>query len=405
MQVKLTHELFQEAIPVIEQIEQAGFEAYFVGGSVRDIILDRPIHDIDIATSATPEEIKSIFSRTIDVGIDHGTVMVLFEKASYEITTYRSEGTYSDHRRPDQVEFVRDLKEDLLRRDFTMNALALSRTGQIIDYYDGQGDIKRQQIACVGNPYERFNEDALRIMRALRFMAQLNFTISHATLEAIRALNEQLKLISIERMTIEWHKLCLGKAYPQAIRLMLSSGVAEQLPAIDYFRKSLHILTEHPIQWRDEADVWTTVLFLSNHSSDMVHHIQTAYKLSNQLTQQIKQRLLALNQLNTRLDKKWSNKELYELNVNIESAAHLAAQLFEDFKDDDASLRYNTLPIHSKRDIVVTGKELKQLIPPSSIYSVILNDIEEKILNHHLQNEQNELLDYIQFNYKDYLCF
>ena len=147
---------FKQALPIIDKIEEAGFEAYFVGGSVRDTLLNKPINDVDIATSAKPNEIKEIFPKTIDVGIEHGTVMVLWKDASYEITTFRTESTYQDFRRPDTVEFVRSLKEDLKRRDFTINALAMDRDGKIIDYFNGQKDLENNLIKAVGIPEERF---------------------------------------------------------------------------------------------------------------------------------------------------------------------------------------------------------------------------------------------------------
>lgn len=166
---------FAEAAPLLKKIEAAGYEAYFVGGSVRDTILGQPIHDVDIATSAFPAEIKALFPRTIDIGIEHGTVLVLWEQAQYEITTFRTEAAYQDYRRPDKVDFVRSLKEDLKRRDFTINALALQEDGVIIDLFDGLADIDNQILRAVGHPQERFHEDALRMMRGLRFVSQLGF--------------------------------------------------------------------------------------------------------------------------------------------------------------------------------------------------------------------------------------
>ena len=148
---------YQKAIPVLKKLENEGYEAYFVGGSVRDILLNQPIHDVDIATSAFPEEIKQLFPKTIDIGIEHGTVLVLENDEQYEITTFRTESTYQDYRRPDHVEFVRSLAEDLKRRDFTINAFALKEDGEIIDLFDGLQDLEEQILRAVGNPHERFH--------------------------------------------------------------------------------------------------------------------------------------------------------------------------------------------------------------------------------------------------------
>ena len=143
---------FIDALPILETIEKAGYEAYFVGGSVRDTMLSKPIHDVDIATSAYPEEIKKIFKRTVDTGIEHGTVMILDHGTGYETTTFRTESTYTDFRRPDEVKFVRSLDEDLKRRDFTVNALALTKDGEVIDLFGGVQDMSAQILRAVGKP-------------------------------------------------------------------------------------------------------------------------------------------------------------------------------------------------------------------------------------------------------------
>ena len=199
MKLKQLPREYQKAIPVLNKLEQAGFEAYFVGGSVRDILLDQPIHDVDIATSAFPEEIKQLFPKTIDIGIEHGTVLVLAEEEQYEITTFRTESTYQDYRRPDHVEFVRSLEEDLKRRDFTINAFALKEDGQIIDLFDGLADLENQILRAVGDPQERFHEDALRMMRGIRFVSQIGFTLEQETAAAIQANHSLLGKISVER--------------------------------------------------------------------------------------------------------------------------------------------------------------------------------------------------------------
>ena len=163
---------FQEALPVLEKIKEAGFEAYFVGGSVRDALLNRPIHDVDIASSAYPEEIKKIFPRTVDVGIEHGTVLVLEGQGEYEITTFRTEDVYVDYRRPSQVSFVRSLEEDLKRRDFTINALALDQNGEIVDLFNGLADMKNRTLRAVGVAAERFNDCSLTACNCAPAMAR-----------------------------------------------------------------------------------------------------------------------------------------------------------------------------------------------------------------------------------------
>lgn len=221
---------WQGAIDVINSIENAGFEAFIVGGAVRDYYLNKKNHDVDIATSARPEEIQAIFPQTIDVGIEHGTVLVLQNGEPIEVTTYRTESTYSDHRRPDAVHFVRNLAEDLKRRDFTMNAMALSQTGDYIDLYDGRKHIDEQLICAVGIAEERFGEDALRMLRAVRFAAQLNFTIEADTFAAIHQQAASIELIAMERIQVELSKIFTASHVAQGIHYLETSGLAAHLP-------------------------------------------------------------------------------------------------------------------------------------------------------------------------------
>src|SRR4051812_38283336 len=214
-------EPFLAAVPVLTKLESAGYEAYFVGGAVRDFLLKKEINDIDIATSATPEEVKQIFSKTVDVGIEHGTLLVLYQNQSYEITTFRTEAEYEDYRRPKAVSFIRSLKEDLQRRDFTMNAIAMDKDGNLIDPFHGELSIKNQVIQTVGKATDRFQEDALRMMRAVRFVSQLSFRIEDETLNALEDLVHLLGKIAIERKQTEFDKLLFGDNRKQAIQLIL----------------------------------------------------------------------------------------------------------------------------------------------------------------------------------------
>ncbi len=196
---------------IIETLNQAGFEAYAVGGCVRDSILGRKPDDWDITTSARPEEVKALFERTVDTGLQHGTVTVLLERDSYEVTTYRIDGEYLDGRHPECVSFTSSLKEDLRRRDFTINAMAYSRETGLVDCFEGLEDIRLKRVRCVGDPGERFSEDALRILRAVRFSAQLGFSVEDKTQQAIRELAPALGKISAERIRTELGKLLVSQ--------------------------------------------------------------------------------------------------------------------------------------------------------------------------------------------------
>lgn len=204
---------FPEAEALLKRLEDAGFEAYYVGGCVRDHLMGRAVHDVDITTNALPEQTAAVFEgyKVIPTGIKHGTVTVLAGGTPYEITTYRVDGDYSDSRRPDSVEFTPDITQDLARRDFTMNAIAMDIRGNIVDPFGGRGDIERALIRCVGEPEKRFTEDALRIMRGIRFASQLGFGIEEKTAQAIIDMRGRLSIISRERVREELDKLLCGK--------------------------------------------------------------------------------------------------------------------------------------------------------------------------------------------------
>ena len=210
----------------IRFLNMAGFEAYVVGGCVRDSIMRRIPNDWDVTTNAKPHEIKAcIHQKTIDTGIKHGTVSVIYKDMNVEVTSYRIDGVYSDNRRPDNVIFTSDLKEDLKRRDFTINAMAYNPDTGIIDCFNGLHDIKNKIIRCVGEPKDRFAEDALRIMRAYRFAATLDFDIDKDTIDASAYKMNLLEKISVERITSEFNKILLSDNAGKYIKKMLDVGV------------------------------------------------------------------------------------------------------------------------------------------------------------------------------------
>lgn len=204
-----------DAKTILDKLNNAGFEAYVVGGCVRDSILGRVPGDWDICTNALPEQTMQVFEgfHVIPTGLQHGTVTVMINNNGYEITTYRIDGSYSDGRHPDSVSFTGNLKEDLARRDFTVNAMAYSEKDGIMDFYGGMDDIRNGIIRCVGNPQERFTEDALRIMRAVRFAAVLGFEIEENTANAMKELHKNLDLVANERINVEFNKM-LGSNNP-----------------------------------------------------------------------------------------------------------------------------------------------------------------------------------------------
>lgn len=228
---------------IINCITEAGYEAYAVGGCIRDSILGRVPDDWDITTSATPRQVKQLFRRTIDTGIQHGTVTVMLDREGFEVTTYRIDGKYEDGRHPTEVTFTPNLEEDLKRRDFTINAMAYNEQSGLVDLFGGIQDIKAGIIRCVGDARARFTEDALRIMRAIRFAAQLGYRIEGETGEAISELAPNLRQISAERIQVELTKL-VNSAHPETMRTVYDTGVAAII--LPEFQAIMETAQNHP---------------------------------------------------------------------------------------------------------------------------------------------------------------
>ena len=228
---------------IIDTLLSHGFEAYIVGGCVRDMLLGRVPEDWDITTSAKPDEVKSLFRRTVDTGIEHGTVTVLIKDESFEVTTYRMDGVYEDHRHPKEVVFTPSLEEDLKRRDFTINAMAYNDEKGVIDLFGGRADLEKGIIRCVGDPNERFNEDALRMLRGIRFAGQLQFDIEEKTLAAIRNLAGTLVNISAERIRVELTKLLISDGADR-LSLAYETGLTEYF--FSEFDEMMHTPQNNP---------------------------------------------------------------------------------------------------------------------------------------------------------------
>lgn len=239
---------------ILDTLHSAGFEGYAVGGCIRDSLLGKEPKDWDITTSATPKEVKSLFPHTVDTGISHGTVNVLLEREGFEVTTYRIDGKYEDSRHPKEVTFTPNLLEDLKRRDFTINAMAYNQKDGLVDAFDGVGDLRRGLIRCVGDAKQRFKEDALRLMRAVRFAAQLGFSIERETYAAICEMAGDLRRISVERIAAELVGLLVSD-YPEKIRALYESGITSViLPEFDAMMQTeqknphhLYTVGEHTI--------------------------------------------------------------------------------------------------------------------------------------------------------------
>lgn len=395
MKINQLPDEFNKAKPILEQLVNAGFEAYYVGGSVRDIIMNHEINDVDIATSAYPTEVKQIFHSTVDVGIEHGTVLVVTPYGQYEITTFRTESDYDDFRHPNEVNFVRSLEEDLKRRDFKMNALAMNYNGEIIDLFDGIQDINNKIICAVGNPCERFNEDALRMIRAIRFASQLDFNIENNTYDAIKENYQLLNHISIERIYQEWIKLLHGTNPKKGMQLLIDSNCYQYFPNFTNHKKELNEFTNIISKSIDHNVAFIILAYLFNYNYNEVKYWLKKWKCSNQMINTI---AICTKYLYSRLkNNTLSNLELYELGLeNIKIIEDVCNILIKNNQFEKLQNDYLNLPIHSIKDLNIDGKILIDHLQmkPGKWMGKFLNLAKEKIINFEWENNQNELLNH-----------
>ena len=388
--------LFLEALPVMQQLVDAGYEAYFVGGSVRDMLLHKPISDVDIATSATPQEVKEIFSHTVDVGIEHGTVMVIHHKEGYEVTTFRTEEGYEDFRHPDKVTFVRSLEEDLKRRDFTINALAIGIDDQLIDFFDGIGDLERQCIRCVGDAKERFNEDALRMFRAVRFVGQLGFQIEENTKNAISLLKMNLSKVAVERMKVEFEKMIQSSYRKDALKLFVETGLYQACPLFDGKGEILLKLAEFPIKEMSVLQAWILFVDELKLSDKEVTHLLKSWKSSNE---QMRDVLVGYKTYRARKEEEWNFFLAYDCPYEVASEVEqllIPPNKSTSIKGLEAT--YQSLPICSMNDIQLNGHDIIRILKlekKGPIIGQVLKTVEKMILEQSIENDAEILEAYV----------
>ncbi|PZJ07024.1 CCA tRNA nucleotidyltransferase [Staphylococcus aureus] len=395
--------LFEQARPILEQIQDNGFEAYYVGGSVRDYVMGRNIHDIDITTSATPDEIESIFSHTIPVGKEHGTINVVFNDENYEVTTFRAEEDYVDHRRPSGVTFVRDLYEDLQRRDFTMNAIAMDTAYKLYDYFDGQQDINNRIIRTVGIAEERFQEDALRMIRCLRFQSQLSFDIAMETFEAMRTQMADIKFLSIERIVIELTKLMRGINVEESFNHLKSLKAFNYMP---YFEQ----LDMNQINVTEPIDLELLIAIVSVKFD--INYSLKPLKLSNRQVKDINQYIQIMNALPSIITKEQLKMFVYDYDTNLIKNVMVAADVLKandiqgheplivNLQTIDETL--HRLPMHNRKDMMVNGGVLMAHLNANSgpWLKDVLRQIEIAIVTGKVSNEETEILKWVDNHVK-----
>ena len=431
---------------IINTLEDAGFEAFAVGGCVRDAVLGRVPADWDITTSAMPEEVKGLFSRTIDTGIQHGTVTVMKDHVGYEVTTYRIDGEYEDARHPKEVSFTSNLVEDLKRRDFTINAMAYNDRAGLVDEFDGIKDLENKVIRCVGNPKDRFGEDALRMLRAVRFSAQLGFSIDEDTKEAITELAQNLEKISAERIQVELVKL-LTSDHPDYLKVAYETGITGViLPEFDAIMKceqkdALHEETvgEHTLKSllkvENDKVLRLTMLFhdfgkpltfskteegvtrFFGHpdvSSDLSREIMRRLKFDNDTTEKVK-KLTAIHDIfvknapnRVRRCMSKVTKELFPYFLAVRRANILAwkEEAHQKALEDLQELENLYKEILERgecvciKELAVDGKDLMTAgVKQGKQIGDILSDLLETVLEEPEKNEKEILLAYVKETY------
>lgn len=396
---------------IIRTLNDHGYEAYAVGGCVRDTLLDRKPGDWDITTSARPQEVKELFRRTIDTGIQHGTVTVMMDRTGYEVTTYRIDGEYEDGRHPKQVEFTSSLIEDLKRRDFTINAMAYSHETGIVDEFGGVEDLNAKTIRCVGDPMERFTEDALRILRAIRFSAQLDFTIEEQTWNAIRVIAPNIAKVSKERIQVELTKLLLSD-HPEKIREVYETGIS---PYISESFDSLNWkMAEIPIALPKEKYVrWAGFLRCANaydvNGTLMPQPIPSVTEVPESASRAVKI-LRDLKLDNDTIGRvktlvSWSGVELTETPEAVRRAmSRMEAEVWDvlmELNEYSEKIHVLTEEIRTAGDcldlkhLAVKGQDLiKAGVQPGKALGATLNQMLDDVLSHPDHNEKEYLLEH-----------
>ncbi|MBY8913708.1 CCA tRNA nucleotidyltransferase [Bacillus sp. YC2] len=388
---------FVKALPILHQLMKAGHQAYFVGGAVRDSYMKRKIGDVDIATSASPDEVERLFQRTVDVGKQHGTVIVLWEDETYEVTTFRAESEYKDYRRPEAVQFITSLSEDLKRRDLTINAMAMSAEGELLDYFGGIQDIGQKLIRTVGNPQDRFQEDALRMMRAVRFMSQLGFTLAKETEEAVIKDRNLLSHVSVERKTAEFEKLLQGISSHQAIQTMVKTGLSEELPGLSGKEDRLLEACGFPFRALDTREErWAALLLYLRILPKDGEPFLKQWKLPGKV---IKEAVQIVSACPVKLE----TEAMYRTGEKALLSAVKISMLEQTKTIDAQKLKevqrlYQQLPIKSLRDLDISGADIMALRnrPAGKWVAEELRRIEEAVLAGKLSNRKNNIKEWLR---------
>ena len=373
---------FETGKEVIRIIKSHDKEAYFVGGYVRDLYLNRESKDIDITTSATPEEVMSYFHNVKNTGKKYGTVTVLKGEFKYEVTTYRMDGPYVSNRKPEDVTYTESLEEDLKRRDFTMNAIVLDENEKVVDLFGGRKDIENQVIRSIGDPNKRFTEDALRMLRAFRFSSQLGFDIDQATLEALQTQRHLIKNISIERVMVELSKLFVGPYKQKAIKYLVETNFHKELYGLE---EGLEFLQNVSLDYIP-IEAFTACFILND--------IEDIWKFSNR---EMKLMLRVINLHEVTKDGKWNKYILFSNGIEICLLTNKISVLlgYEDQSIDIQGI-WDSLLVKDVCDLKFKGQDILQLtnLRKRSVIALVIDDLLYNVIMEIMPNDYEVLKEF-----------
>jgi tRNA nucleotidyltransferase (CCA-adding enzyme) len=386
----------EQAKPLLKKLIDNGYQAYFVGGAVRDSLMGRPIHDVDIATSAHPEQVQALFEETVPIGLAHGTILVLFKEIAYEVTTFRSEAGYTDRRHPDQVFFEETIEVDLSRRDFTMNAMAYSLEGELVDPFNGKEDICQNVLRTVGDPRERFQEDPLRMLRAARFVSQLGVDPAVNLGVEMKTLAVLIKTVSIERVRDELIK-CLGGASPQkGLALLIETNLYTYIYGLKDLKDKWTWLQQ--VSFKSlQTNVERLSLFFYGLGPDLDETFLRGFRFSNKDRKAILQLLRFLNQ-----NEALTPYLLYRWGTDcMTSVERLKKAMGRPSAIGDIETMWVDLPIHTRNDLCIKGSDLLSWSPqPGGPWvAALLSQIEENVVTGRLKNDILAIRKWVQMEW------
>jgi tRNA nucleotidyltransferase (CCA-adding enzyme) len=367
---------------VLKDLQKAGYEAYIVGGAVRDHILKLPLNDIDITTNAKPYQVAKLF-KTKPTGIKYGTVTVFMQNETFEVTTYRIDGEYKDFRHPDEVVYSDSVIEDVKRRDFRINGLLMNEKEVIIDHVEGLKDIQDKRIRTIGNPDDRFHEDALRMLRAIYFQAKLGFQIDKETRDSISKNKDKLKNIAMERNFNEIIKILKGKYAKRAIKSLATTGIHSILPGLEKGINYMTNLEEVPF-----VDAFFTLCFA------LEKEVPKAWPFSNKHRHKYEVAVELINK-----DTPINDRDLFTYGLDICLLANKVSFLLNRAPNLKTKLEndFNALPLKSELDLKLRGQEIVKLTSkkPGAWLSALQREMVDAILEQKLKNEKETLSQYV----------